>query len=110
MFEINNGKTQITKGTKKGIGYRSIPHDQKYDIHEISITQDQAFYMTSDGILDQIGGPKRLGFGKKRLMNLLVEIQGKSMSDQMTTINQALLEYQGDESRRDDISVIGFKL
>ena len=66
--------------------------------------------MTSDGLTDQIGGPKRRSFGKRRFIKLLVESNNKPMQDMGEILRRALNQYQGDEKRRDDISVIGFKL
>ena len=64
--------------------------------------------MTSDGLIDQVGGYKGLMFGKKRFKTLLQDIQGHPMSEQRDHIRQALLDYQGNQARRDDVSVIGF--
>ena len=66
--------------------------------------------MTSDGLIDQVGGEKRRMFGKKRFKSLLLDIQNKTMAEQKEIIYQALLDYQGDERRRDDVSVAGFKV
>ena len=66
--------------------------------------------MASDGLLDQIGGPKRRGFGKKRLKELLLTIQHQTMSEQRAAVIKTLRDYQGEELRRDDVSVMGFKV
>ena len=64
--------------------------------------------MTSDGLIDQVGGNKGLMFGKKRFKSLLLDLQGRPMTEQKDRIRQALLDYQGNQVRRDDVSVIGF--
>ncbi len=64
--------------------------------------------MSSDGIFDQIGGPKRRGFGKKRFTKLLGTIQHLPMAEQGDAIYQQPVDYQGEEKRRDDVSAIGF--
>ena len=66
--------------------------------------------MTSDGLVDQVGGEKNRMFGKKRFRNLLLEIQDQSMKDQRDRLHQSLTEYQGDQTRRDDVAVIGFRV
>ena len=109
---FTSGKDGIveTKGDKSGIGYRRFALNQQFTDHQIEINPDAQYYMSTDGILDQVGGEKRRMFGKKRFSELLLSIQDKPMDQQKSAIQQALLDYQGDETRRDDVSLIGFKV
>ena len=66
--------------------------------------------MTTDGLVDQVGGEKGRGFGKKRFVNILKELQGVPMQDLGCQLYTALNNYQGDQIRRDDVSMIGFQL
>ncbi|CAK0764421.1 hypothetical protein WCLP8_3670001 [uncultured Gammaproteobacteria bacterium] len=66
--------------------------------------------MTSDGLTDQVGSEVRRGFSKARFMELIASIGTQSMAEQYIAIWQALLDHQGTESRRDDVSVVGFQL
>jgi len=108
LFYSNGDGFKKINGDRKGIGYRHIPKDTKWTNKAVSIKKDMCFYMSSDGIFDQIGGPKRRGFGKKRFMGLLKEVQTLPMTKQGDAIYEQLVEYQGKEKRRDDVSVIGF--
>lgn len=108
LFYLDDGKVYEVRGDKKGLGYRGIPKDFSFTNHEVDIKPGRSFFMTSDGLLDQIGGPKRRGFGKKRFTKLLLEIQDVPMSQKGDHIYKALQEYQGVQKRRDDVSVIGF--
>lgn len=110
LFEIVDDDVTIIKGTKKGIGYRKISFDQTYELHKIPYREGQSFYMTSDGFIDQVGGQRRRMYGKKRFSNALLSMQDKPMSLQKDLLIEELKTYQGTEKRRDDISVIGFKL
>jgi len=110
LYIVEDGLVSSIRGTKSGIGYRGISHDQMFEEHRIINLENKAFYMTSDGVTDQVGGGKKLMYGKNRFKELLAEIEGQSMSDQKAVIYESLLEYQGDEFRRDDISAIGFKI
>ena len=110
LYLVQDGAISIIKGTKKGIGYHGIPHNQVFEEHEIVNLADKSFYMTSDGLVDQVGGEKNRMFGKKRFRNLLLEIQDQSMKDQRDRLHQSLTENQGDQTRRDDVAVIGFRV
>jgi len=110
LYFFEDGRVSTIKGTKSGIGYRAISHNQEYEEHEIVNLENKTFYMTSDGIIDQVGGHRSRMFGKKRFRKLLQENQGKTMQEQKDQIKLALLEYQGEQTRRDDVAMIGFKV
>ncbi|MBF0154941.1 MAG: response regulator [Magnetococcales bacterium] len=98
------------KGTKQGIGYRATPADQLYAGHLFPVAAGTRFYITSDGIIDQIGGERRRAFGKKRFLEILDQQGHLPMAEQKEVVWQALLAWQGEERRRDDVSVAGFQL
>ncbi len=96
------------KGDKRGIGYRKVPFDQRYNQVAVALRPGMRVYMTTDGLTDQIGSEVRRGFGKARLLELLARIGAQSLAEQKAAVHQALLDHQGSESRRDDLSVVGF--
>ena len=108
---IDHGaEIEQVKADKKGIGYRGIPYDFVYTNKEIAVSNGAQFFMTSDGIIDQVGGEKRRGFGKKRFIALLESLRGSPLSEYGSKIYAELLAYEGEEKRRDDVSIVGFKL
>ncbi len=110
LFITEDHSIRRIKGNRKGMGYRRIPPAQEYEDHTVTLLPGLRFYMISDGFTDQVGGSKRLMFGVKRFQNLLISLQDLSLVEQKERIRQALIEYQGSENRRDDITVVGFKL
>ncbi|MEO5327334.1 MAG: PAS domain S-box protein [Magnetococcus sp. THC-1_WYH] len=109
LFVAEVGIVREIKGDKSGIGYRGIDRDLDFTNHEIAFGPEKRFYMTSDGILDQVGGEKGLGFGKRRFTRLLADLWALPMAQQKQRIKQALTDHQGSYGRRDDVSVIGFQ-
>jgi hypothetical protein len=97
------------KPDRKGSGYRAIPHGQEFVEQAISLRPGMRMYMVSDGVFDQIGGEKRRGFGKNRFKELLESLRGVPFELHGERVYQALVEYQGDESRRDDVSILGLE-
>jgi serine phosphatase RsbU (regulator of sigma subunit) len=110
LFIVDSGEVEIIRGAKKGMGYRNIPIDQTYPSQVIPITSEHTYYLTTDGLIDQVGGERRRMFGKKRFSKILLDIQPFPMAEQERRIYQALIDFQGDERRRDDVSIIGFKV
>jgi serine phosphatase RsbU (regulator of sigma subunit) len=99
-----------TKGDKRGIGYRRVAFDQTYSETVLPVVPGTRFYMSSDGLIDQIGGERRRAFGDARLRSLLDQYRDQPMANQKSLLVAALAEYQGREIRRDDVSLLGFRL
>jgi serine phosphatase RsbU (regulator of sigma subunit) len=110
LFYTENGVANAIKGTRAGIGYRGISLDQEYVAHEIEVRRNMTFYLTSDGMTDQNGGEKGYSFGKKRFKKIIESAHQFPLAKQRERIFDALVTYQGKEKRRDDVSVIGFRI
>lgn len=112
LFYINPDEPQVhvLAPSKKGVGYIDTPMDFKWTNTEIEITEGMCVYLTTDGIIDQIGGEKSIAFGKKRYSELLLKHHALPMAEQETELMNAYYQYQGKQKRRDDVSAIGFKL
>jgi len=99
----------VIKGDKTGIGYRRTAMAHSFTNHVLAMKKGVAYYMTSDGLIDQVGGAKRRAFGKRRLKGAILDYSRMKMANQGIHILRAFKEYQHDEERRDDISLIAFK-
>ncbi len=98
------------KGARQAIGYRRTKKDFIYPTTAIPIRKGMNFFLASDGILDQSGGAKGWGFGKKRYRALLERISGLPSTEQLSAIEKEISEYQGNLPQRDDITLLGFRL
>lgn len=112
LFYIRSGEPEVhvLNPDKKGVGYIDTPMDFKWTNTEIDITAGMSVYLTTDGIIDQIGGEKNIAFGKKRYSELLLKYCTLPMAQQESALMDAYYQYQGKQKRRDDVSAIGFKL
>lgn len=110
LFIANGREIELLKGTKAGLGYRRFPFDQEFAETEIAAAAGRSFYLTTDGLIDQLGGEIRRAFGKRRLTALLSEMADAPFAERGRAIRAALEAYQGDNTRRDDVWVAGFKL
>src|SRR5215472_1990110 len=106
----NGGPVEEVKGNKRGLGYRRTPGDQKYEEHAIEVCSKTRLYMTTDGLIDQVGGMPRRTFGKKRLKALIDASLREPMADQKRKFLEALEAHRGHERRRDDVSAVGISL
>jgi serine phosphatase RsbU (regulator of sigma subunit) len=109
LHYFRHAKPETISGDRQSIGYRSSDAGFIYTNHGVTIEDGTMFYLASDGILDQSGGTKGWGFGRKRFAELLERIHELPGAEQKIALEQQLAQYQGAHAQRDDITVIGFK-
>lgn len=98
----------MLKGDRHSLGYRESRPDFTFQRHDLAISPGVRFYLLTDGITDQIGGPTRRLFGRRRVQDLLRASAHLPMHAQVQQLLDALAEYRGMEPRRDDQTFIGF--
>ena len=109
LYIMKEGKMKQIKGDRHSIGYKTSDPDFEFHDHRLDFDENIQFYITSDGYVDQNGGEKGFPMGKKRMIKVLEESSEKPMKDQKVLLEEALLNYQGNEDRNDDITIVGFK-
>ena len=108
LWRANQKNVIEIKGDRKGLGYRRYPPETSYTDYTFSFDDRDSFYLTTDGLIDQIGGPRGRSFGKRRFQELLKENLGVPMREQEEMLRRAIDQYQGEQIRRDDLTVLGF--
>ncbi|MFN8255420.1 MAG: fused response regulator/phosphatase [Bacteroidales bacterium] len=76
---------------------------------DIQLLKDDTVYFFSDGITDQFGGAEEKKFSKKKLMELIIECQGKSLKSQKLILYKELDRWTQNHEQTDDIVVIGIQ-
>jgi len=109
LFIATDDNVQIIKGNRQSIGYKSSDTDYVFTDHTIAIKPDMKVYIATDGFTDQNGGEKGFPFGKRRFQKIIEANQNESMETQKRVFLEALHDYQGENDRNDDITLIGFK-
>ena len=85
------------------------PEMGKLNNYEIKLEKDDTIYLFSDGITDQFGGANEKKFSKKRLMNLILNSQNKSLKSQKLILYKELEAWTQNHDQTDDIVVIGIR-
>ena len=99
-------------GARCSLGYQE-PILAKYQPYLTTINYDSGdvFVITTDGLTDQIGGPdSRLSYGYRRLEILLKSHYKKDVKQITEIIKNDFAAWQGSNVRRDDVTVVVFKL
>ncbi len=110
LYYIDNDKLTVIKGDKQSLGYKKSDLNFTFTNHTIDVKEGLSCYLSTDGFLDQLGGPKRFPLGNKRFKKLLLETCHDTFDEQSEQLLQAFNEYKGDNERQDDVTVVGFGL
>ena len=108
LWRANTEGVIEIKGNREGLGYRRYAHGTTFSDNSFAFDDKDSFYLTTDGLIDQIGGPKGRSFGKRRFQDLLQRLREAPMKEQEESLREAFDEYQGEQIRRDDLTVLGF--
>ena len=99
---------ETVEGDKLGIGYFDTPDNATWTTREVLLGERVMAMIPTDGVIDQIGGPKRIAHGRRRLSQFLEERRGGNAADLCSSFRTAFGEWQGTQSRRDDVSLLVF--
>jgi serine phosphatase RsbU (regulator of sigma subunit) len=110
LYLVRNGELTEFKGDRKSIGFDPAEESHSFETQSIQLETGDMVYTCSDGYTDQFGGPRGKKFMSKQLKSLFVEISSLPLSDQQNKLENALIEWMGDNQQLDDILVIGVRI
>ena len=103
------GAKRISLGYKDGLDAAHLPQTQL-----ITYQSGDVFAIVTDGLTDQVGGAqpsgKPVSFGYRRLERILLENADKEADTIAQQIKQGFENWQASHQRRDDVTVLVFKL
>jgi serine phosphatase RsbU (regulator of sigma subunit) len=108
LWYIQDNELKEIKADKQPIG--KSDHPKPFTTHQIEYKENSTFYLFTDGLADQFGGPNGKKFKYKQFSDLLLKNNNLSPNQQADLINQAFSEWKGDLEQVDDVCVIGVKL
>lgn len=110
-FMLGNDDADVINldGDRKGIGYSDTATDYPWRRHQRPLRRGDMLLIVTDGVTDQIGGPREIMFGKKRIQSLLLQQRALPMSSVSEALLSALTGWQGKQSARDDMTWFGFR-
>jgi sigma-B regulation protein RsbU (phosphoserine phosphatase) len=109
LFYVTDDEFHEIKGDRQSIGYRTSNEDHHFTNHVLELKQIQGFYMTTDGLRDQIGGEKGFPLGKRVFKKFIVDNYRKPFTVQQSILSELFHSYKGDVSQLDDITVLGLR-
>jgi serine phosphatase RsbU (regulator of sigma subunit) len=100
---------QTVAGDRMGVGYVQSTLGFIWKNHTVALQAGSLLLVTTDGLVDQVGGPKGIAFGKRRIHGTLLAERSRPVDDICASLQAALAAWQGDLARRDDMAFFCFR-
>jgi len=110
VFICDGKEVRQIKGQKIAIGEGRLKSRDEIIVTRIEANPDNTFYIASDGLFDQPGGPLSIPFGYKTFNRFIMENHGEKLSVISDKLWKIFEEYRGEETRVDDIQLLSFKV
>jgi phosphoserine phosphatase RsbU/P len=104
----DGGEMSFFEGDKMGVGYSDTPDGFVFTLRQAQLPAGYRAFVTTDGIIDQIGGPKQIALGRKRLYKLLDDERRQTPHTFTETLLARFADWQGEQHRRDDVCFFAF--
>jgi len=114
LFQVN-AQAEVTRhqGARCSLGYQdAIESKDKPVVQIIRYQAGDAFAIVTDGLTDQIGGTGavKVSYGYKRIETILKANCSSNAQSIADAVRADYVAWQGNESRRDDVTAVFFKL
>lgn len=112
LFFLAPGEDSVltVDGERIGLGYADTPADTTWKNHVTYLSPGTLVCCSTDGLTDQIGGPKNIAFGKRRLRKAIQGYGSHPAPELTRLLIQDLRAYQGTHNRRDDLTFLSFRI
>ena len=110
LFVLRPGAEQVEliEGQRKGVGYVDSAPDHAWQNHACQLEAGSLVFVTTDGLIDQVGGPRAIALGKRRVRELLQCTPQRTPAAVNAALREALRSWQGEHHRRDDLCFLSF--
>lgn len=108
LWYIQDNQLQEIKANKQPIGKTDNP--TPFTTHTLDYKEGTTFYLFTDGLADQFGGPKGKKFKYKQFADLLLENNNLPQEVLTKIIDQKFEEWRGPLEQVDDVCVIGIRI
>jgi len=110
VFVCDGKQVRQIKGQRIAIGEGRLKSRDDINVVRVETNPDNTFYIASDGLFDQPGGPRSIPYGYSSFKRIIMENHGEKLSDISDKIWKNFEEYRGGEMRVDDIQLLSFKV
>ncbi len=110
LYTVKNNELEIYKADKYSIGGIYDTQEVNYALHQIKIDAPTQFYMFTDGVPDQFGGPKGKKFMSKQLQEFITETASLPVNEQEQRFKAVFESWKSLVEQTDDVTFISVRL
>lgn len=114
LYFVHQGELREIKPDKKAIGGEQLEEERFFTAHEVQLEPGDVFFLFTDGVVDQLGGPDEKRFGTRQLKDFIMEtIHEPLMSRRRAFFNMRWKEwkdYGKDREQLDDVTMWGVRV
>lgn len=111
LFVLQPGDAEgaMINGARMGVGYVDTAMDYVWHNSAVQTQTGTLVFVTTDGLIDQIGGPREIAFGKRRMREAICAQRDASAARISDAVLDAHRAWQGEQRRRDDLTFFCFR-
>ena len=108
VVDVSGGRVDAVDGDRTGIGYVGTPDDHLWQSRSLPLPAACRVLVATDGVTDQVGGPRNLSLGRRRTMAWLAGVCQQPAAAIGRDFLAHFLTWQGEQQRRDDVTFLVF--
>lgn len=108
LWYVQNKNLVEVKPNKQPIGKSDNP--LPFTTHKIDCETETTFYLFTDGMADQFGGPKGKKYKYKQMQELLMQNHQLNLNLQKELLDKSFMDWKGKLEQVDDVCVIGIRV
>lgn len=107
-YIVRDNEVIRIKGNRQHVGYDkdSLP----FETHAFQLIEGDSIYVSTDGFLDQFGGPKSKKFGSKQFTEIIKESTLLPIYEREEFLMNKLMSWKNEEEQTDDICLLGIEI
>ncbi|MBL4654338.1 MAG: SpoIIE family protein phosphatase [Bacteroidia bacterium] len=113
LLWLHNGEIQQIKGNRFPVGglqYSSRGKEINFTTNKLTLDIGDSIFFFSDGLIDQIGGPKNRNFKSTQIVKIIDENKDLEMNEISKIIDDRFNEWMGPNKQTDDVIMIGIRM
>ncbi len=110
IYVVSNNELEVIKGDKFPVGAFIEDKIQHFSLKKFSVNKGDCIYLFSDGYADQFGGPDGKKYKYQSFQKKLNSISSLDVSNQLISMKQDFVQWQGAHEQVDDVLLIGIKI
>jgi len=102
--------TTVVDGDRVSVGYVDTGLDYLWLDRTVPTQAGTLVFVTTDGLIDQIGGARDIAFGKRRVREAILAHREAPAAAVGKAVLEQLRHWQGEHHRRDDLTFLCFRI